>query len=132
MPVKGIYSYIHNFTASCDWSVTVISHTGCGSTTAEAEAAIPCDKVQPLGSNVQPQLHIFDLYGEHLNNSWPFYSTVVYRQSTQSPKMAQISACFGPGNQGFQVEHNPGIINAEFHLPPGKVPVAPRADRMPR
>ena len=47
--------------------------------------------------------------------------------------MAQMSASFGPGNQGFQVGHNAGTINAEFHLPPGKVTVAPcRADGMPR
>ena len=62
-------------------------------------------------------------------------STVLYmyRQSTRSPTMAQMSASFGLGNQGFQVGHNPGTINAEFHLAPGKVTVAPcRADGMPR
>ncbi|KAK4149742.1 P-loop containing nucleoside triphosphate hydrolase protein [Chaetomidium leptoderma] len=32
--------------------------------------------------------------------------------------MAQMSASFGSENQGFQVGHNHGSINAEFHLPP--------------
>ena len=49
----------------------------------------------------------------------------VYRQSPRSPTMARMSASFGPGNQGFQVVQNLGLINAEIHLPPGKVTMAP-------
>ena len=62
--------------------------------------------------------HLY-LYDERLTNSRLFDNTVVVvdRQSTRFPAMAQMSASFGSGNQGFQVAHNHGSINAEFHLP---------------
>ncbi len=50
-----------------------------------------------------------------------------------SRRSTQMSVSFGPNHQGLQVGYNYGSINTEFHLPPGKVIVAPlRADGMPR
>jgi hypothetical protein len=40
--------------------------------------------------------------------------------------MAQLpSTSFGPWNRGLQVGQFNGSLNAEFHLPPGKVTEAP-------
>ncbi|KAJ4367239.1 hypothetical protein N0V85_009155, partial [Neurospora sp. IMI 360204] len=50
---------------------------------------------------------------------------------TLTPAMAQIpSASFGPLNQGLQVVQSYAPINAEFHLPPGKITAA-RAEGHP-
>ncbi len=36
----------------------------------------------------------------------------------------KMSVSFRPNHQGLQVGYNYGLINTEFHLPPGKVTVA--------